>query len=334
MWLVVAYLLCVLILTIVSFVLMFHPRCKSLEYTRKVSLERGEFDDRFLLLNWQNWSFDSPHGYTLKGQYLRGEKGAPAALFVHGITGAASGWQSTCSHLLIAAGVWQHSISQVMERAKHRSVTIPPYGYYEKDDIKAAVQALHQCIPDAPLYGLFGESLGAASALEYAPLVREGPNKEIDFIVADCPFSSALDELYHEYQVMHIPNCIAWPAGQLTRLFVRFARGFDLKNASPAQAVLQTDLPILFAHGMDDNYVPTIMSVHMVSARIKQKKGHTELVLIPGALHAEGILIDKPDGLQQSLHLSITLQKRKQKRKKNKKKHKRDKRKERNEYGT
>jgi len=57
--------------------------------------------------------------------------------------------------------------------------------------------------------------------------------------------------------------------------------------------VLQTDLPILFAHGMDDNYVPTIMSVHMASARIKQKIGRTELVLIPGAVHAEGILIDK-----------------------------------------
>jgi len=31
----------------------------------------------------------------------------------------------------------------------------------------------------------------------------------------------------------------------------------------------------------------------MASARIKQKIGRTELVLIPGAVHAEGILIDK-----------------------------------------
>ncbi len=146
---------------------------------------------------------------------------------------------------------------------------------------------------EAPLYGLFGESLGAASVLEYAPLAGKPPSRQVDFIVADCPFSSAWDELLAQYRTFHIPNFIAWPSAQLTRLIERIARGFDIVRASPAWAVMQTDIPILLAHGMDDNYVPTIMSVRMASARLAGGIGPTELVLIPGAKHAAGILVDK-----------------------------------------
>jgi len=52
-------------------------------------------------------------------------------------------------------------------------------------------------------------------------------------------------------------------------------------------------MPIIFAHGMEDSYVPTIMSVQMASARMSNRIGLTDLVLIPGAGHAVGILTDK-----------------------------------------
>ena len=294
MWLIiVVYAGLVCILTALSYALMFKPKCKSLEFTKQASLERGEFDESFLNLDWQEWSFASPHGYTLKGQYLRGKKDAPAALFVHGITWSRYGMAKYMRPFIergwnvAAFDLAGHGASIAPRRF------YPSYGFYEKYDVKAGVESLHSLYSNAPLYGLFGESLGAASALQYAPLAAAHSSREIDFIIADCSFSSAWEELLEQYREIHMPNFIAWPAAHITRFFVRLFRGFDLKDASPSKAVLLTDIPILFAHGMEDSYVPTTMSVRMASARMSNNIGLTELVLIPGARHAAGILTDQ-----------------------------------------
>ncbi|HOE99224.1 MAG: alpha/beta fold hydrolase [Treponema sp.] len=294
MWLIIlVYAGLVCTLTAVSYALMFRPKCKSLEFTRQASLERGEFDENLLNLDWQEWSFASPYGYALKGQYLQGKKNAPAALFVHGITWSRYGMVKYMRPFIergwnvAAFDLAGHGASIAPRRF------YPSYGFYEKYDIKAGVEALHSLFSDARLYGLFGESLGAASALQYAPLAKEASSRKIDFIVADCSFSSAWEELLEQYREIHIPNFIAWPSAHMTRFFVRLLRGFDLKEASPSKAVMLTDMPIIFAHGMEDSYVPTIMSVQMASARMSNRIGLTDLVLIPGAGHAVGILTDK-----------------------------------------
>lgn len=287
------YVALVLILAACTFVFMFRPRHKSIEFTKQYSLDHQEIDEAFLALDWKDWSFKSPNGYTLKGQYLRGAPRMPAALFVHGITWTRYGMAKYMRSFIergwsvAAFDLPGHGESVAPRRFQ------PSFGFYEKFDVQAGVEALRSLFPEAPRYGLFGESLGAASVLEYAPFAGTGAERKIDFIVADCSFSSAWDELLAQYRMHHVPNCIAWPAGQFSRLLVRLARGFDIAQASPAQAVMHTDLPILFAHGMDDDYVPTIMSVRMASARLAGKIGPTELVLIPGARHAKGIVTDE-----------------------------------------
>ncbi len=294
MWLIfIIYIVLILALAGIAHLFMFRPKCRKLEYTKQYSLEHQEIDEAYLALDWREWSFESPHGYTLRGQYLLGRPGMPAALFVHGITWTRFGMAKYMRPFIERGwSVAAFDLAGHGESAAPRRF-YPSYGFYEKFDVEAGVAALRKVVPEAPLYGLFGESLGAASVLEYAPLASRLPKRQVDFIVADCSFSSAWDELLSQYQGLHIPNFIAWPAAQLTRLIERVARGFDIAQASPAEAVKQTDLPILFAHGMDDNYVPTIMSVRMASARLANNIGPTELVLIPGAKHAASILTDK-----------------------------------------
>jgi pimeloyl-ACP methyl ester carboxylesterase len=268
---------------------------KSLEYTKQYSLSHNEVDEAFFALDWKEWTFVSPHGYTLKGQYLRNapKTSAPAALFVHGITWTRYG-MAKYMKLFIELG-WNVA---AFDLARHGESVAPrryhpSFGFYEKFDVQAGVDALRALFPEAQMYGLFGESLGAASVLEYAPHAGRNPQRVVDFISADCSFSSAWEELLDRYRALHIPNFIAWPAGQLSRLIIKLMRGFDFKKASPAEAVIQTDIPILFAHGMEDRYVPTIMSIRMASARHVHNIGTTQLVLIPGAAHAKGIVIDK-----------------------------------------
>lgn len=296
MWvLVIAYLSFIVILAGCTHVLMFRPKMKSLEYTKQYSLSHNEVDEAFFSLDWHAWNFASPHGYTLKGQYLRSapKASAPAALFVHGITWTRYGMAKYMKPFIeLGWNVAAFDLAGHGESAAPRRYH-PSFGFYEKFDVQAGVEALHALFPEAQMYGLFGESLGAASVLENAPHAGGNPRRGVDFIIADCSFSSAWEELLDRYRALHIPNIIAWPAGQLSRLIIKLTRGFDFKKASPAEAVMQTDMPILFAHGMEDHYVPTIMSVRMASARLAQKIGTTQLVLIPGAAHAKGIVTDK-----------------------------------------
>lgn len=294
MWQIITlYVAFVIVLGCVSYIFMFRPRFRSLEFTRQCSLEHGEIDSAFLELDWKQWTFESPHGYALKGQYLRGKEGAPAALFVHGITWTRYG-MGKYMRPFIELG-WNVAAFDLVGHGESSAPRhfYPSFGFYEKFDVEEGVKALRLLFPHAACYGLFGESLGAASVLEYAPLAGKGASRPVDFIVADCPFSSIWDELMEQYRSIHVPNFFAWPAGQLLRGLARLLRGFDIKEAAPIKAVMQTDMPILFAHGMDDSYVPTMMSVRMASARMANNVGVTELVLIPGAKHADGIMTDR-----------------------------------------
>ena len=287
------YLAVVLLLAGAGYLLMFRPKCRSLEFTKQYSLEHGEIDESFLGLGWKDFSFSSPNGYTLRGQYLGVKEDAPAALFVHGITWTRYGMAKYMKPFIergwnvAAFDLAGHGESKAPRRFH------PSFGFYEKFDVKEGVKALRALFPKAACVGLFGESLGSASVLQYAPLAKQDSSAEVDFIVADCPFSSAWDELLEQLRMIHVPNCIAWPAAQGVRGLARLLRGFDLKAAAPAKAVMETDIPILFAHGMEDRYVPTLMSVRMASARLSGGTGLTELVLIPGATHAKCILTDK-----------------------------------------
>ncbi len=294
MWLIITlYAALVIVLGCVSYILMFRPRYRTLEFTKQYSLEQGEIDEAFLGLDWKQWTFSSPYGYALKGQYLRGKEGAPAALFVHGITWTRYGMAKYMRPFIeMGWNVAAFDLAGHGESSAPRRF-YPSFGFYEKLDVREGVRSLRSLFPGAPCYGLFGESLGAASVLEYAPLAGKGASREIDFIVADCPFSSAWDELMEQYRLIHAPNCFAWPAAHILRWLVRLLHGFAIRAAAPIKAVMQTDMPILFAHGMEDRYVPTIMSVRMASARMANNVGVTELVLIPGAVHARGILTDR-----------------------------------------
>ncbi|MGQ0453143.1 alpha/beta hydrolase, partial [Bacillus sp. SS-TM] len=60
------------------------------------------------------------------------------------------------------------------------------YGYYEKHDLKSVVDWLKNRFGTNITLGIHGESMGAATLLQYAGLVEDGA----DFYIADCPRKS------------------------------------------------------------------------------------------------------------------------------------------------
>lgn len=319
-YLVVFYAVCVLILAGIAFYLMFYPRCQDSEYTRAYGLEKGEYDSAFLELPWKEFQVASPFGYMIAGNYLeagetspvglasaagdqQGSTGsagrapaadagprnhAPTALFVHGIT-----WTRYGMYKYMRAfhkNGWNVVAIDLAGHGKTRTPRkyVPSFGYYEKYDIGAAVDYARSVFPDTPLLGLVGESLGAASALQYAEIAAQ----KIQFVIADCSFSRADKELEFQLRKLGLSKIVWVPAAKLVSLLVRVTRGFWLDRASPERAVLSSDVPMLFIHGIEDRYVPTWMSIHLYNLRKKAGVADAELLLMPGARHAKSYMTD------------------------------------------
>jgi dipeptidyl aminopeptidase/acylaminoacyl peptidase len=150
------------------------------------------------------------------------------------------------------------------------------YGIRESRDVHSWADWLLRKGPVSRLYGV-GQSMGAAILLE--SLARE---PRFRAMVADCPFDSFEDIAYYRLQRLSgLGRWAAWPVVQTGFLYTRLIYGFDLRRASPADAVRSTTVPILLIHGTADTNIPPEESValHALNSR------STTLWLVPGANH-------------------------------------------------
>lgn len=156
------------------------------------------------------------------------------------------------------------------------------YGFEEKYDVAAWVSWLLQEYGEDCLIGLHGQSLGGGTVLEYLSIAHPS----VHFVIADCPYSD-LTELIR-YQLTVLNKVPAFPFLRLIDSRLHRKAGFRLEQVSPIKAVRSSELPVLFIHGTADRYVPTRMSEQMYQV----KSGPKELVLIPGAVHANALETD------------------------------------------
>ncbi|MCA1949949.1 MAG: alpha/beta hydrolase [Treponema sp.] len=298
------WLLSVIIISIRSYILMFRPKFQDLEYCRTWGLEHGEFDQNFLSLPWELVTVQAAHrNAPVAALYLparSGEKNVKApgiAIFVHGITWTRYGMFKYMGPFIeqgwhvLAVDLPGHGDSPV------GSKTVPSYGYHEKYDIDAVVDWARSRFGQGLPVILVGESMGAGTVLQYAPLGAPGGSSPKDWkvaaIIADCSYTSAAEELEARLADTGVPRFIAAPVRHTVDWMLRMFRGYGLSDPSPKTAVLQSPVPILFIHGEADTYVPTWMSQDMADRRRALKAGPTELVLVPEASHAKSVMVNR-----------------------------------------
>lgn len=287
------YMILIAVLSFIAYRAMFHPHFKSLEFTRDRGLERGEFSREFVDLPWAQLNVESPNGYRILGSFLAaGPEAAPTALFVHGISWTRFGMYKYMKAFVVKG--WNVAAIDLANHGATKAPAIygPSYGYYEKQDVAATVAALQGMFPDTALLGLVGESLGAATVLQYASLPSDPLPMPIAFIIADCSFTSAAKELDAQLKKLKTPRWIRANVCSIVSFFSKIIRGFRLEEASPEKSIQTVDTPVLFVHGMDDRYVPTRMSIEMYNLRKKREKPATELLLVSGARHAKSYMTD------------------------------------------
>ncbi len=131
---------------------------------------------------------------------------------------------------------------------------------------------------------LDGLSMGATTVLMAAGL--ELP-KNIKGIIADCGFTSPWDIVVEvARRDMHIPK---FPLLYLMIPAVKIICGFGLKDESTVNAVKRSKLPILYVHGIADDFVPHEMSVRAYKARPENSR----LVSIENATHGMSYVVDE-----------------------------------------
>jgi uncharacterized protein len=274
---------------------MIHFPLQDAAALRRALIESGEIKEEDFGLPWVEEEIASPAGYSLRLHALRGEAaGGKLAILHHGV---GSNWVAMLRYLeIFRADGWTvvafdsrgHGESGGRELGKR--APRPSYGRYEKADLKAVADWALARFPHEGGFVAFGESMGAASVLQYAPL-----DPRLDAVIADCPYSSAVAELDHRLRASMVPPGFRRLVILAADAFCRRLEGFSLREADPGQAILETGIPIFFIHGLDDSYVPWRMSVVMAETRRRRlPDAITELLLVPGARHVASVSADRP----------------------------------------
>ncbi len=131
---------------------------------------------------------------------------------------------------------------------------------------------------------LDGLSMGATTVLMASALDLP---KNVKGIIADCGFSSPWDIVTHVAKTdMHIPK---FPLLYLMLPAVKVIAGFGLKEASTVDSVTKSNLPILYTHGLADDFVPHGMSIKAYNAR----PDNSRMLSVEGAKHGLSYIVDE-----------------------------------------
>ncbi|GHV77920.1 alpha/beta hydrolase [Spirochaetia bacterium] len=285
------YLVGVLAAGIFAYGFMVKCRSESSRLILKRGIERREVPPEVLALPWESEKVLSPRRNSLLALWaLPGAiPGGGTIILLHGIL------SDHYEEIKYAAGFIEQGWNVVMVDlagygdSPEGTIPNPSFGYYEKYDLDAVVDWTHSRFPRSGPLIVAGESMGAATALQYLSL----GSQKIDGVIADCSYTSAADETLNLYKLSHIPAFIAYPALNIGNVVIKLVRGYSLFKASPLAGSLSGPTPVLFIHGGDDHFVPTRMSVRMAEARRQAGLTATVLAIFDGAGHTESIRVDR-----------------------------------------
>lgn len=218
-------------------------------------------------------SFD---GLRLAGTFLPCENARGTLLLFHGWRGgpiADFGYSVRLYHELGLNVLLTHERAQGKSEGKYMT-----FGVRERKDVHTWVRwHAERFGKDAPIL-LGGISMGAATVLMACGEPFDG---NVRGVVADCGFTSPKEILTAVARAGHLPPWLFVPA---VGLAIRCFAGFRLDEYSTLTAMRTTAIPILFAHGEADTFVPCEMTKRNYEACASADK---TLLLVPGAKHGQ-----------------------------------------------
>lgn len=130
---------------------------------------------------------------------------------------------------------------------------------------------------------LHGISMGAATVLMASSIMP----KNVRGIIADCGFTSVYE--IFEYVLKRDYHLPKFPIIYLTNIMSKIRAGYGYKDVNTTTEIARSDIPILFIHGENDEFVPLWMTMKNYS----HCKAYKELFIVRESEHAESHYIDK-----------------------------------------
>lgn len=155
-------------------------------------------------------------------------------------------------------------------------------GYFEKFDLKTCANYIFNKLGDDISLGVLGESMGAATVLQYCAI-----DKRIDFCIEDCGYSDVFNLFKHRLKEDYKINFT--PLLYIANILMRFKYGWNFKSASPITFIKNIDIPVLFIHGDKDDYVPTYMVYDLFNSKTT---GFKDIYIAKDAKHADALISD------------------------------------------
>ena len=257
---------------------------QTLEEARRWQEEHYDFS-WYDALEKTDYTVTSGDGYVLHAEFLKNpEDVSRYVLISHGYTDNRFGAFKYAKMYLdqgfnvIAYDLRGHGLNEP---------AVCTYSARERTDLFAMILDSRARYPGASLFGIHGESLGAATSVAVLEF-----NPPVDFVVADCGFSDIVPVLCVGLKAMHLPRFLVGIASACAK--IRY--GYSYREMRPIESLKENRIPILFMHGAADDFIVPEHSRRMKEAT----QGYAEIRLIPGAGHAQSILTD-PEAYREAV---------------------------------
>ena len=157
------------------------------------------------------------------------------------------------------------------------------FDYFESRDMLKWLDYLTERFGDDIKIILHGVSMGGATVCQMASKVPE----QVKLIVADCPYTSAKDEMLSVASGIGIKKLAPYIFEGINALNKKLA-GYDLLETDVRDSVKNSKVPMLFVHGGSDDFVPTRMGKELYELCGNEK----DMFIVDIAKHADSIVWD------------------------------------------
>ena len=227
----------------------------------------------------EEWTLNAFDGLTLKAHYFSADSHV-YAIIMHGYS------STYCSMLPQAIHFLEKGYNLLMPEQRGHGGSEGDYfgfGFHEHYDLQAYINMVCEKDPEAQIL-LLGVSMGAATVMmaagEYLP-------DNVKCVIEDCGYTSGWEQNVHILKSKyHLP---AFPTLHFSDLLMRLKHHYSYKEAAPIQYVANAEVPMLFIHGDQDNFVPFSMLQPLYEACTSTEK---DFLVVIGAEHANSVLVN------------------------------------------
>lgn len=240
-------------------------------FFENVSLQKNEDSTKWLESHSVHLSTKSYDELSLHAYYI--EQDSPIyIIMVHGYRGDGTSIISPIKHF------YNHKYNLLIPDLRGHGQSEGDYigmGWDDRYDIISWINYIIAKDPQAQII-LYGVSMGGSTVMNVA---GENLSSQVKAVIEDCGYTSVWDIFQYHIPMEKWQSEIAL---HMASIVTRLRAGYALEDVDTLKQVQKSQIPILFIHGSEDDFVPS----YMVDELYHEATCPKEKLIIEGAGHA------------------------------------------------